>query len=74
MQAWTDERMDDLSDKVDSLERRMESGFAETRAEFRAVRGELGALHRVMMQMFAGLWLTMILGFAGLFATILIHS
>jgi tetrahydromethanopterin S-methyltransferase subunit G len=65
-EKWTDERLDDLNKKVDD-------GFAETRSEFRAVRGEIGALHRVMMQMFAGLWLTMILGFAGLFTTMLLH-
>jgi hypothetical protein len=59
MQAWTDERLDDLNKKVDD-------GFADTKAEFRAVRGEIGALHRLMIQMFSGMFLTMIFGFAAI--------
>jgi tetrahydromethanopterin S-methyltransferase subunit G len=59
MQAWTDERLDDLNKKVDD-------GFADAKAEFRAVRGEIGALHRLLIQLFAGMFLTMILGFATL--------
>jgi hypothetical protein len=55
MQAWTDERMDDLKNGVDD-------GFADTRAEFRAVRAEIGGLNRTVMAMF----LTMILGFAAI--------
>lgn len=54
--------MDDLSGKVDGLERRMEAGFAETRAEFRAVRAEIGGINRSIHAM----WLTMILGFAAI--------
>jgi hypothetical protein len=46
-EAWTDERLDDLKGSVDT-------GFAEVRAEFRAVRGEIAALNRTIHQfMFA---------------------
>jgi uncharacterized coiled-coil DUF342 family protein len=38
--AWTDERLDDLNGKVDRLDERMESGFAEIREEIRAGRAE----------------------------------
>jgi hypothetical protein len=55
MQAWTDERLNDLNKKVDA-------GFAEAKTEFRAVRGAIGALSRTIMAM----WLTMIFGFAGI--------
>lgn len=58
-ERWTDERLDDLNKKVDD-------GFAEMRMEFRAVRTEMGGLHRLMIQLFAGMFLTMILGFAGI--------
>ena len=73
-QKWTDERLDDLNKKVDD-------GFAEMRTEFRAVRaemdaklgavegglrGEIAALHRLMVQLFASLGVTMILGFAAI--------
>jgi hypothetical protein len=54
-ERWTDERLDDLNKKVDD-------GFAETKAEFRAVRAEIGAVHRNVHAM----WLTMILGFAAI--------
>jgi len=37
----TDERLDDLNHKVDRLDSRMETGFGEVRAEFRALRGEV---------------------------------
>ena len=50
---WTDERMDDLKKQADD-------GFADVKAEFRAVRAEIGALNRTVLAMF----LTMILGFA----------
>jgi hypothetical protein len=40
-EAWTDERLDDLNERVASIDRRMEAGFAEMRGEFRAVRGEM---------------------------------
>jgi chromosome segregation ATPase len=102
-EVWTDERLDDLNKRVDE-------GFKETRAEFRAVRsemksefqavraemksefhavraevkgesqsiraeiqaarGELGsqiaALHRTTLQLFGGMMVTMVLGFAGM--------
>ncbi len=51
------------------LEKKVDDLTAETRAEFRSVRGEIGALHRTMMQMFGGLWLTLILGFAAIVAS-----
>ncbi len=40
-EAWTDERLDDLNTKVDRLDQRVESGFAEMRGEIRAGRAEM---------------------------------
>ena len=56
---WTDERLDDLNKKVDD-------GFTEMRTEFRAVRSEMAANQRLMVQLFGGLFGTMVFGFAGL--------
>lgn len=39
-ETWSDKRLDDLNARVESIDRRMEAGFAEIRQEFRAVRGE----------------------------------
>ncbi len=60
MQALSDEQhLDAIEAKVDRLEKKVDDGFAE-------VRSEIGALYRLMIQCFAGLGLTMILGFAGI--------
>jgi hypothetical protein len=60
MQAMSDEQ------QLERLEKKVDDGFAETRAEFRAVRaelrGEVGSIHRSIQAM----WLTMILGFAAI--------
>ena len=40
-QAGTEKRLDDLNARVESIDRRMETGFAEMREEFRAVRAEM---------------------------------
>jgi hypothetical protein len=39
-QRWTDDRMDDLSAKVDELGRRMENGFNRVDADIRALRDD----------------------------------
>jgi hypothetical protein len=67
--AWTDERLDDLNQRVSDLDRRTETGFGEMREEFRGVRGEIVAFQRMTLQLFAGTMTTMILGFAGLILT-----
>jgi hypothetical protein len=62
--SWTDERLDDLNQRVENLDRRMEDGFRE-------VRGEIAALHRTVIQLFFGTVAMMIVGFGGTIATIL---
>ena len=71
---WTDERLDDLNARVDRLERRVDAGFAEMRAEFVALRQEMAnqfaAQNRMMVQLFA----MMMVGFLGVIATIITQS
>jgi uncharacterized protein YPO0396 len=78
---WTDQRLDDLNTRVESIDRRMETGFAEMREEFRAVRGEmqsefqavrneLGAVNRNLIQLTWGLIGTMLVGFLGTIAAL----
>ena len=81
----TDKRLDLLTSRVDSIDRRMEVGFAETREEFRTVRGEMqsefqavrtemAGMQRTLIQaMFAGFTVTLV-GFAGTIATILVTT
>jgi len=52
---WTDERIDDLAFEIRSLRQEMRDGFRE-------LRSESGLNRRLLMSM----WLTMMLGFAGL--------
>jgi hypothetical protein len=63
MRIFPDERrIERLEAKVDRLESKMDNGFAETRADFRT-------LLAVLLAMF----MTMILGFAGIVVEILIQ-
>jgi hypothetical protein len=63
MRIFPDERrIERLEAKVDRLESKMDNGFAETRADFRTLLG-------VLLAMF----MTMILGFAGIVVGILIQ-
>jgi hypothetical protein len=73
-EAWTDERLDDLNGRVDRLNNRMDEGFKEMREEFRAVRGEMAAMNRTLIQLIMGSFATMMVGFAGTIATILIQT
>lgn len=66
-EAWTDERLDDLNARVDRIERRMDAGFAEMRAEF-------AAQNRMMMQLFGGMFATMTVGFLGVIATVITQT
>jgi hypothetical protein len=74
-EAWTDERLDDLNHKVDE-------GFKEMRAEFKAVRGEMreelreirveiGALNRTVIQFAFAVVGTIFLGFMGTIAALI---
>jgi hypothetical protein len=62
-ESWTDERLDDLNHKVDE-------GFSDMREEFRAMRGEAGANHRTLIQLISVMWVTCLVGFLGVIASI----
>jgi hypothetical protein len=62
-EAWTDERLDDLS-------ARMEKGFTEVKGEVRDLRIEMNGLRSEMNTRFDAMQRTMIIGFVTLFASI----
>jgi hypothetical protein len=68
-ETWTDERLDDLNQKVDSGFNEMRTEFramrAEVNGEFQGVRGEIAQLNRHLMQLTWGLIGTMLVGFLG---------
>jgi hypothetical protein len=69
-EAWTDERLDDLNDRVND-------GFREMRTEFRSVRSEMSTQfagqQRMMIQLFGGMFATMLVGFLGTIAAVITH-
>ncbi|HEV2789763.1 MAG TPA: hypothetical protein VGV69_00510 [Solirubrobacterales bacterium] len=40
-EAWTDQRLDDLKAQVEGIDRRMEAGFTELRADLKGLRTEM---------------------------------
>jgi hypothetical protein len=56
MQALNDEQ------QLERLEKKVDDSIADTKAEFRAVRAEIGSVNRSLHAM----WLTIILGFAAI--------
>jgi hypothetical protein len=58
----TEHRIDGLEKIAEKVEKKVDDGFAETKAEFGAVRAEIGGVHRSVQ----AIWLTMILGFAAI--------
>lgn len=56
--TWTDSRLDDLNGRV-----------GEIREDVRDLRGEIGALKRVIIQVGAGLTGVLIVGMLGLIGT-----
>jgi hypothetical protein len=106
-EAWTDQRLDDLNERIASIERRMEIGFAEIRAEFKSVReamdagfkeareamdtglkeaqaesvsirqdmaNQFAAQNRMIVQLAGGMFGTMVIGFVGTIATIIVQT
>lgn len=57
--AWTGERLDDMS-------RRMEAGFARIDADIRELRTEMGAMQRTMAHGFIAFSAVMVAGFGGM--------
>ena len=84
-EAWTDQRLDDLNERVASIDRRMEAGFGEMRTEFRAirtemcsefqaVRNEMASMHRTLAQTMVGGFVATWVGLAGIATIVLTQA
>jgi hypothetical protein len=60
---WTDERLDDLSNRV-------KAGFDRVDSDIRELRSDIGSLRSVIMQVGVGL----MIGMAGVIASILVSG
>jgi hypothetical protein len=72
MSEWNDGRLDDLGERVDRIERKMDEGFARIDAKFDLLIAhfddKLTALHRMLFQAAWGFAIGLI-GLVGLIAT-----
>jgi hypothetical protein len=71
---WDERRIGGLETKVDRLEEKMDNGFGEMRREFAAVRSESRADFRTLLAIILSMFMAMLLGFAGMLITILLHG
>jgi hypothetical protein len=72
MTEWNDGRLNDLSERVDRIEKKMDEGFAQIDAKFDVLiahfDAKLDALHRMLFQAAWGFAIGLI-GLVGLIAT-----
>jgi outer membrane murein-binding lipoprotein Lpp len=61
-----DTRMDRLDTRMDRLETKVDTGFAEMRGEIMAARSDARQDFRTLLAIMLPMFLTMILGFAGI--------
>lgn len=65
-ESWTDARLDDLNGKVDVLSHRMEARFVRVEGRIDDLHR---TIHRTMLQLGAGMIVTLGIGFAGIIVT-----
>jgi hypothetical protein len=76
-EAWTDERLDDLSERMDRGFDRVDKDLRELRADVKSLQGKVDerfeATHRLMVQVAVGMSAAMVTGFVGL-ATLIVAT
>jgi hypothetical protein len=72
-EKWTDGRLDDMNARMGEgftrLDQEIRDLRSDMRAEFAAVRAEMGANHRILLQLSVGTIVTMAVGFLGVIVT-----
>lgn len=66
---WTDQRLDDMSARMGEGFARLDHEIRDVRTEIRELRTEMGANHRIMLQLSVGTIATMAMGFLGVIIT-----
>jgi hypothetical protein len=74
-EKWTDERLDDMNARMGDGFDRLDADIREARSEIAGVRGEMNsrfeAAQRLIIQVGAGMFGTMVVGFVGLIVTMI---
>jgi hypothetical protein len=74
-EKWTDDRLDDMNARMGEGFNRLDEDIREVRSEIVGVRGEMNtrfeATHRLIIQVGAGLFGTMTIGFISLIVTMI---
>jgi hypothetical protein len=68
-EKWTDERLDDLNERVSQGFNRLDQDMREMRSELAGMNKRFEATHRLIIQVGAGLFGTMVIGFLSLVVT-----
>lgn len=68
---WTDERLDDLSARMDKGFDRLDKDMREVRSELAGMNKRFETTHRLIIQVGGGLFGTMAIGFIGLVVTMI---
>lgn len=74
-EKWTDERLDDLNDRMVEGFERLDKDMREVRLELARINGKMNgrfeATHRLIIQVGAGLFGTTVIGFLSLVVTMI---
>jgi hypothetical protein len=66
---WTDERLDDLNERVGKGFDRLDADMREVRSELAGMNKRFETTHRLIIQVGGGLFGTMVIGFLSLVVT-----
>jgi hypothetical protein len=69
--AWTDERLDDLTRRMDAGFARVDANFSRVDADIREMRGEITLLRTTMIRVGGAMVGAMLTGFLGVVAAVL---
>jgi hypothetical protein len=68
---WTDERLDDMNQRMGEGFDRLDKDIREVRSELVGMNERFEATHRLIIQVGGGLFGTMLIGFASLIVTMI---
>jgi hypothetical protein len=68
--SWTDERLEERFDRIDDRFDGVDRRFDQVEAGFRELRGEMNSRFDAMQRLIIQMLVTLVVGFAGVIATL----